>query len=67
MRENEFEILARHLAELSSWQFNILVSGFSKFRIGVVDVGSIWIVVVSPMRVEEIIQVTRVRREEDRG
>lgn len=44
---------------LSSWQFNILVSGFSKVRMGVVDVGSIWIVVVvSPVRVEEIIQLT---------
>lgn len=52
-----FEILARHLAELSSWQFNTLVSGFSEVRIRVVDAGSIWIVVANFVRLEEIIQV----------
>lgn len=67
LRENELEILVRHLAGLSSWHLGILVSGFSEVRLRVVDVGDIrGFMVVNPVRAEEIIQV-RVRREEDQG
>lgn len=50
LRENE--VLVGHLAELSSWQLDILVSGFSKVRLRVIDVGSSrGFVRVNPVRV----------------
>lgn len=43
------------------------MQGFSEGRIRVVDVGGTWTVEVHSVRVEESIQVSRVRKEEGQG
>ena len=61
-------ILEGHLAELPSWQLDMLVAGFSEVRIRVVNVGTTHgFVIVNLVRVEENIPVSRVRKEEDQG
>lgn len=56
--ENEFKICVGHLAVLSSWQLDLLASGFSAVWLRVVDFGSSsGFVVINPVKGWEIIQI----------